>query len=128
MWSISTCVAHGRVHGSEWLSAVCGGNAVGSGRVLTGDPAPAPAPADVSSPQLYSISASKKKTPRARGGAQWRLASSGWSPSRRTRPRTRVPSASAWTAPKRAQHRYKNPARATARCSPWLAQSTAALC
>eukprot|EP00962_Isochrysis_galbana_P003669 scaffold1044_cov120-Isochrysis_galbana.AAC.10 len=67
----------------------------------------------------------KNTTPRARGGVRWRLASSGWSPSRWTRPRTKVPNASALTAPKRAQLRYKIPPARQPGARPDSAQRTA---
>jgi len=48
----------------------------------------------------------KKKTPRARGGSQWRLASSCWSWRRLTRPRRKTLNVSALTARTRVQRRY----------------------
>eukprot|EP00962_Isochrysis_galbana_P046398 scaffold18667_cov119-Isochrysis_galbana.AAC.2 len=47
-----------------------------------------------------------EKTPRARGGSQWRLASSCWSWRRLTRPRRKAPNVSALTARARARRRY----------------------
>eukprot|EP00962_Isochrysis_galbana_P013445 scaffold3812_cov115-Isochrysis_galbana.AAC.4 len=65
------------------------------------------------------------RTPRARGGVRWRLASSGWSTSRSTRPRTKVPNASALKAPKRAQPRYKIPPARQPAARPEFSQRTA---